>query len=646
MPIKKIAITDINLTTWTVPADWDNANNSIELVGSGGAGEDANNSATGQCNGAGGGAYAKLTNFQLTPGQTVYINVGKYLSTKDTWINKTINTAPTVIANGGLAKGGQDGTVTAIGLGGQAAQCIGNTTFSGGNGGLGTYNATNINGGGGGGGAAGPNGAGKAGGAGSSANSGNNGGGGGGGANGGLSTAGTAGSSINGTGGTGPSGTPGGGVDLTFTSAYEGSGGQGGQGNQSAGGDGIDFPATTPDITVNYSGVIYGVGGGGGGCAGAGLGVGLNIQGGAGGPGGLYGGGGGGQRSYSAPPINQPGGEPIFFPVIPNGSNGIIFITYGTETRTPIKLVFTESTTWTVPNNWDSTANTVELIGGGGAGARFAGAGGGGGGNYCKVTNANFSKQQVYNIVIGAGGIDTNDPNATTINGGDTSIIAEGSINDLVAIGGLGSGFDIGGQLFNAGSSVGYDSSILYYGGIGGNGNTITFAGGGGGGAGSPAGNGKAGGGGDPAVAGDDGGGGGGGAGGASSTAGTTGGGNGGAGGQGPAGTGSGAGGTSANGTAGTLGGGGGGGDQSTNGGAGGAGINLGTATAGGTYGAGGGGGGGGGATTTIGGAGGLYGGGGGGGNAQGGSGGKGVVFITYYPVENPIPPKVITVVS
>lgn len=635
MPITKLAITDSTIVTWTVPLDWDNTSNSIELIGSGGTSVDALGSATGQCNGAGGGAYAKLTNFQLTPGQTVYLNIGDFTAQKDTWINKTTNAAPSSITNGGLAKGGQDGTLTAAGQGGQAAACIGNTVFSGGNGGVGLYNA-NTGGGGGGGGAAGPGGAGKNGGAGASASTGNNAGGGGGGAGGGLSTAGAAGTTVEGTGGLGPAGQWGGGLDPTGQSldAQYGAGGRAGTLTNFYS-FGIDLGRTN-DSNI---GSFFGAGGGGGGCNGVGFG------GGQGASGNQYGGGGGGSRTYTYfPPF---GGEPVQQAPSLNGSYGIIFITYGTETRTPIKLAFTQSTIWTVPNDWDSKNNSFEVIGGGGAGARNAGAGGGGGGGYALAANYSFGKGQKLQIVVGSGGIDTNNPGATTADGSITSVIRPAVYDDaaediVIAYGGKGGVVDSAGL---PGTGVG---EVFYPGGPGGAGNATIFTGGGGGGAAGPGGSGKAGGFGDPAAAGDDGGGGGGGAGGLSSTAGTAGGANGGAGGQGPAGTGSGTGGTSVNGTAGTLGGGGGGGDQSTNGGAGGASTNLGTSTLGISYGSGGGGGGGGAATTTSGGAGGAYGGGGGGGNTAGtgGSGAPGVIFITYYPIADSSPPKVITVVS
>ena len=64
-------------TTWVVPADWNNANNSIEVIGGGGGGATAAASAQGGSGGGGGGgAYSKATNVTLTPGATVTTAVG------------------------------------------------------------------------------------------------------------------------------------------------------------------------------------------------------------------------------------------------------------------------------------------------------------------------------------------------------------------------------------------------------------------------------------------------------------------------------------------------------------------------------------------------------------------------------------------
>lgn len=149
-------------TTWSVPSEWNNANNTIEVVGGGGGGGPGNgNSPT--AGGGGGGGYSKVTNLALTPGSSVYIHVGngggEGGAGGDTWFS-SVNAAPTSASQGVLAKGG----AAAGGAGGSSASGVGTTKYSGGNGGAsGSYGAS----GGGGGGAAGLHGAGASGGGGS-----------------------------------------------------------------------------------------------------------------------------------------------------------------------------------------------------------------------------------------------------------------------------------------------------------------------------------------------------------------------------------------------------------------------------------------------------------------------------------------------
>ena len=57
--------------TWTVPADWNNAANKIEIIGAGGSGD--TNLSFGV--GGGGGAYASVTNITLTPAETINYKV-------------------------------------------------------------------------------------------------------------------------------------------------------------------------------------------------------------------------------------------------------------------------------------------------------------------------------------------------------------------------------------------------------------------------------------------------------------------------------------------------------------------------------------------------------------------------------------------
>src|ERR1035437_2308628 len=68
MPATQIFITAG--TTWVVPSDWNNASNTIEVIG-GGAGGNASN-----MTGGGAGGYAKSVNVALTPGATVSVQIG------------------------------------------------------------------------------------------------------------------------------------------------------------------------------------------------------------------------------------------------------------------------------------------------------------------------------------------------------------------------------------------------------------------------------------------------------------------------------------------------------------------------------------------------------------------------------------------
>jgi hypothetical protein len=140
-------------SSWSVPLDWNNSANTIECIG---GGSSANNTGTAVNRASGaGGAYAKKSNVSLTPGGSVSYSIGAggaglALTNNtsnpggDTWFGST----GTVLAKGAAA------VVTAgVGaIGGQASGCVGDLTYSGGNG-IGNFNPNN-----GGGGAAGPNG--------------------------------------------------------------------------------------------------------------------------------------------------------------------------------------------------------------------------------------------------------------------------------------------------------------------------------------------------------------------------------------------------------------------------------------------------------------------------------------------------------
>lgn len=304
-----------------------------------------------------------------------------------------------------------------------------------------------------------------------------------------------------------------------------------------------------------------------------------------------------------------------------------------------IFLTTTGANTWTVPSDWNSSNNTIEVIGGGGGGVNNSASSngnGGGGGAYSAISNLSLSGGASVDYSVGtAGAADGGTGGDTWFNGttlGGSSVGAKGGSGATTGAAGAGG---------VAASGVG---ATKYSGGTGGSG---LNGGGGGGGAAGSHGNGAQGG--TAAPTGNRGAGGGGGADGGS--AGVDGSGDtSGAGGNNRLGAG---GGTVANpGNAGTSGGGGGAsnlanpGNGSNNaGGAGGAGEVLWTQTSNSaTAGPGGGGGGGGyGYTGTggTGGTGGLYGGGGAGGGyasgqGSGAAGAQGIIVITYSPLTAP----------
>ncbi|MDB5490367.1 MAG: hypothetical protein JWO78_216 [Micavibrio sp.] len=220
----KIFLTSTGAANWTVPADWNDLNNSIEVIAGGGSGCAAGG---GNYGGSGsGGAYSKITNLALTKGALIPVNIGaggaRAISTGgnilgnpggDTWFGNASYGGANVAAKGGL--GGLTGPISnTMGniLGGQASAGIGSIKYSGG----GVPNAVISGVVTGAGGAAGPNGNGQD----------------------GVSTGGTAysgragGAGDNGLGGAGGAGgssfTSGNGADGTEFDATHGAGGGGG----------------------------------------------------------------------------------------------------------------------------------------------------------------------------------------------------------------------------------------------------------------------------------------------------------------------------------------------------------------------------------------------------------------------------------
>jgi hypothetical protein len=178
---------------WTVPDSWNDSDNIIECIGGGGSGATGGPGDGGFGGKAGGGgAYAAITNLNLTPAGSVQYRVGS--TAGDTWFNGATFGAASVGARGGMSGSGRTGG----GTGGQASSSTGDVKFSGGTGGNG---GTNGGGGGGAGAAAGPHGDGGSGGAGSTGNANNGGGGGGAGSDGGESGSAAPGGNVGGAGG-------------------------------------------------------------------------------------------------------------------------------------------------------------------------------------------------------------------------------------------------------------------------------------------------------------------------------------------------------------------------------------------------------------------------------------------------------------
>lgn len=297
-------------TSWTVPADWNDANNTIEAIGGGGGGAGGNGVATSGGGGGGGGEYRRVANVSLTPGATIAYAVGAGGNGGDSGAdgadggNTTFNTS-TLIAIGGKLGTSATGVGGGGGTGGTGAGANFDGGSGGGGGGVGLSNA-----GGGGGGAAGPNGNGALGGAGGLRS------GGGGGGNGGGSN-GLAGSNIypspGGEGGKAYNGTPGG-AGGTINCVQPGPGFQG-----SGGGGGAAMTiACAFGGGMGGNGLEYGAGfGSGGGGGGGGPSSEFSVPN-AGGKGGLYGAGGGGGAQVNGI-VSAPGGS---------GAPGLIVIRY------------------------------------------------------------------------------------------------------------------------------------------------------------------------------------------------------------------------------------------------------------------------------------------------------------------------------
>lgn len=141
--------------TFTSPSDWNNSNNTIEVIGAGGSGGASQLSTNGRATGGGGGAWSKITNFSFaSPGVTTatyQIGTGGTAVTAgapgvsadvngnaggDTWFNGTTFAGSSVGAKGGDGGNASTGTTNlAGGAGGDGASGTGTSNNSGGSGG-------------------------------------------------------------------------------------------------------------------------------------------------------------------------------------------------------------------------------------------------------------------------------------------------------------------------------------------------------------------------------------------------------------------------------------------------------------------------------------------------------------------------------
>src|ERR1035437_7988626 len=146
---------------------------------------------------------------------------------------------------------------------------------------------------------------------------------------------------------------------------------------------------------------------------------------------------------------------------------------------TPVQIILTSGTSWTVPSDWNNSSNKIEAIGGGGGGnntsSYYATAGGGGGG-YANISNLTLTSGNSVPITIGAGGVGVGCMGSCgSTTGGNTTFNGTS-----VGAGGGKPGNNIGYGTGGAGGNVLYGTG--YSGGKGGSADTAGQNGGAGGG--------------------------------------------------------------------------------------------------------------------------------------------------------------------
>lgn len=168
---------------------------------------------------------------------------------------------------------------------------------------------------------------------------------------------------------------------------------------------------------------------------------------------------------------------------------------FSASTGSATTVVLTSGTSWTVPSDFNTTANTVECWGGGGGGGGANGGspgsgGGGGGGAYSQVTNLNLTPGSSVAYSVGAGGTPGLSVGPTAGGaGGDTWFHSTTTVLASPGLGGGNGTTQTGGAGGTTASCVG---TVKLPGGSGGN-SAAGTAPGGGGGAGGPDGAGSAG---------------------------------------------------------------------------------------------------------------------------------------------------------
>jgi hypothetical protein len=153
-------------TSWTVPADFNSANNNVYIISGGGGGSGSVNAGAtlnkAGGGGGGGGGFVSISNTSLTPGNSVSYAIGAAGagSAGSTTGPSTASSGGTTTFNGTSAAGG-GGAITTNAISAATAGTAGTgSTFNGGAGGSATFGLNTANGGGGGGGAGGIDGAG------------------------------------------------------------------------------------------------------------------------------------------------------------------------------------------------------------------------------------------------------------------------------------------------------------------------------------------------------------------------------------------------------------------------------------------------------------------------------------------------------